>query len=168
MSWSNLALVPLVVCALACLPLGRVQRAAVRCLTWLTRLAVLAGLSLLGVLVLAPQWLPADAVWSLDDWLQLPAPDATNPWRLILGLLYAAGATLLAAPLLALLDFTYSLGRFESGCRTLTQLLRDTLRLAENAQPLPNAAALPVAPTQSSQTPKPTANRLRPLSDLLG
>ena len=62
-----LALVPLLVCKLACLPLGRVQRAAVGGLTWLTRLAVLAGLSLLGMLLQVPQWLPAGTVASLDD-----------------------------------------------------------------------------------------------------
>lgn len=168
MSWSYLALVPLLACALTCMPLGRVQRAALGSLTWLARLAVLAGLSLMGVLLLAPQWLPADAILALDDWLRLPAADSAYSWRLIVGLLYAAAATLLAAPLLALLDFTRSLGRFESGCRTLTHLMRRTVRLAENARPLPVEGASTTTPTDSAPKSKPCNNRLRPLSELLG
>jgi hypothetical protein len=168
MSWSYLGLVPLLVCALACMPLGRVQRVALGWLTWLMRLTVLGGLSILGVLVLAPQWLPSEVVLSLDDWLRLPAADSGDPWRPAIGLLYAAFATLLAAPLLALLDFTRSLGRFESGCRTLTHLMRHTVRLAENARPQLEEGSSTTAPTNSSPKLKPSNNCLRPLSELLG
>lgn len=167
MSWSSLALLPLLVCAAACLPLGWVQRAAVRGLAWLMRLAVLAGLSLLGVYLTAPQWLPTDVALSLDDGLGLSASDSADPWRLILGLLYAAAATGLAAPILVLLDFTRTLGQFESRCRTLSHLLRDTLHLAENARPLGNATASSATPPPVP-TAKPSVNRLRPLSELLG
>jgi hypothetical protein len=167
MTWSHFALVPLLACGLACLSEGRVRRGAVRCVALTTRASVLAALSLLGVLLLAPEWLPAGLASSLDDRLLLPTSDAAGPSRLLLGLLYAMGLTLVAAPLLALLDFTHSLGRFESDCRTLTHLMRDTLRLAENARPCP-AASPSSAPALSGTAPRHSANRLRPLSELLG
>lgn len=166
MSWYLLALAPLLACAAACLPLRPAQRAAVTCLSWLVRLAALATLALLAVLALAPEWLPADGVVALDAWLRLPPPGTDSAGRVLLALAYAGAVTLAAAPALILLDFTRSLGRYEAGCRTLNDLLRQAIRLGQSARPSP-AAAPPLSPAAPPLAPKVTANR-RPLRELLG
>jgi hypothetical protein len=167
MSWCYLALVPLLIFKIACMPVGRVQRAVLGGMTWLVRLFALAWLSLLSVLVLAPQWFPLDAAGSLDLVLGLPSSDSPEPWRVLLLLSYGALAALIAVPLLILLDLLRSLGEFESKCRTLTDLMRYTVRLAENAHPSPSEHESKATPKKDAAS-QPSNNRLRPLSEMLG
>jgi hypothetical protein len=46
--------------------------------------------------------------------------------------------------------------------------MRHTVRLAENARPLPDDGACTTTPMQPAPKSKPSNSRLRPLSELLG